>query len=169
MQYVVIQNSTTRPAWLTSVAHWSIIEVVYPYQLCASPMSSTAIDKQLQALLAPWQPRLVILFGSLAKGTATANSDLDIAIKLHRPMSAQRRMELMEQLATAIGRPVDLIDLHEVGEPLLGQILAHGRRLVGARTEWAALMSQHLANKEDFVPLQQEILRRRREAWLRQP
>jgi hypothetical protein len=34
---------------------------------------------------------------------------------------------------------VDLVDLHTVGEPLLGQILRHGKRLLGGGTCYADL------------------------------
>ena len=51
-------------------------------------------------------------------------------------------MTLIGDLAEALGRPVDLIDLRSVGEPLLGQILAHGVRLRGSASAQAALVNR---------------------------
>ena len=54
-------------------------------------------------------------------------------------------MALIGDLALEIGRPVDLIDLNSVGEPLLGQIVTGGRRLMGSDTHYAELIRKHLA------------------------
>ena len=110
--------------------------------------------------------RLALLFGSLAKGTALPDSDLDLAVGADRPLDVDETIELISDLAIAIGRPVDLIDLSIVGEPLLGQILAGGRRIVGSNTRFAELLLKHLYNQEDFVPYQRRILKERREAWI---
>lgn len=64
--------------------------------------------------------KLAILFGSVAKGTARPDSDIDLAIDLGCPMSLEEKMELIADIAMLTGRPVDLIDLSSVGEPLLG-------------------------------------------------
>jgi hypothetical protein len=47
-------------------------------------------------------------------------------------------------LAKRAGRPVDLVDLYAFGEPLLGQILRHGKRLLGSETCCADLIRKHL-------------------------
>ncbi len=110
--------------------------------------------------------RLALLFGSLAKGTAHCESDLDLAVGADRPLDADETMELISDLAEASGRPVDLIDLSTVGEPLLGQIIAGGRRIIGSNTLYAELLLKHLYNQEDFMPYQRRILKERREAWI---
>ena len=70
--------------------------------------------------------RLAILFGSLASGRATRESD---AVLAGTRLDAGFRMALIGELASAVGRPIDLIDLRTVGDPLLGQLLKHGIRL----------------------------------------
>ena len=70
---------------------------------------------------------MAILFGSLASGRGTAESDLDLAMDAGRPLDLSLKMQLIAQLADRIGRPVDLIDLRSAGEPLLGQILRYGK------------------------------------------
>lgn len=76
-------------------------------------------------------------------------------------------MALIDALGRAFGRPVDLVDLRGVGEPPLGAILGEGRRIVGDSTAWGDLLSRHLVNQADFVPLQNMILRRRLQSWTR--
>lgn len=112
--------------------------------------------------------RLALLFGSAARGALRPESDLDVAVLADRPLAAARKHELIRGLAEASGRPVDLVDLASVGEPLLGRILAEGRRLFGSDDDFAALVVRHLFEQADFVPLQQRILEERRRAWLGQ-
>lgn len=83
--------------------------------------------------------RLAILFGSLAAGREQANSDLDLAVDAGHRLTAGEKLALMNELAERTGRPVDLVDLYVVGEPLLGQILRHGKRLLGNETCYADL------------------------------
>ena len=81
-------------------------------------------------------------------------------------MTAQQHICIISALAMATGRPIDLIDLRKVGEPLLGQILKYGRRIVGSDVVHAQYMTRHIMDVEDFVPLQERILRERRQAWI---
>ena len=127
---------------------------------------SAHLAERIHGALTGHDLRLVVLFGSLARGDATANSDLDIAVLADHPLTDPDRQSLVETLALAVDRPVDLIDLRTVGEPLLGRILAEGVRLWERPDAWASLLSRHLGQIEDFVPLQQHILRTRRQAWI---
>lgn len=112
------------------------------------------------------ETRLAILFGSLATGRQHAESDIDLAIDIGQPLTSSKKMELIAELAKGIGRPVDLIDLRVVGEPLLGQILKHGKRLHGADEAYAALICRHVFDEADFMPGYRRILKERREAWI---
>ncbi|MEE9905128.1 MAG: nucleotidyltransferase domain-containing protein [Chlorobium sp.] len=130
-------------------------------------MATESIDIQIRKVLERHNTiRLALLFGSLAKGTAHCESDLDLAVGADHPLDTDETMKLIADLAEALGRPVDLIDLSTVGEPLLGQIIAGGRRIVGSNTLYAELLLKHLYNQEDFVPYQRRILKERREAWI---
>ena len=109
---------------------------------------------------------LAIVFGSVAKNQAGAESDLDIAINTQTPLSVKEKIEIISALAEATGRPIDLVDLREVGEPLLGQIVQHGQMIIGSPTQKAALLSKHLIDAADFSPYQTRILAERRNAWI---
>lgn len=110
--------------------------------------------------------RMAILFGSLAGARATPQSDLDLALLMGVPLSAETKMALIGELSQAIGRPVDLVDLRTAGEPLLGQILKHGVRLLGSDNDYAELIKRHLFSEADFMPYRRRILAERRLAWI---
>lgn len=112
--------------------------------------------------------RLAVLFGSLAKGEAGRDSDLDLAVSADRPLECHEKMQLIAELADALGRPVDLVDIFTVGEPLLGQIITRGKRILGDDTRFAVMLSKHLFNQADFMPYQSRILKERRQAWIGQ-
>ena len=110
--------------------------------------------------------RLAILFGSLAAGQGRVDSDLDLAVDAGHRLTAGEKLVLMNKLAERTSRPVDLVDLHAVGEPLLGQILRHGNRLLGGGTCYADLIRKHLFDQADYLPYRNRILAERRKAWI---
>jgi predicted nucleotidyltransferase len=127
----------------------------------------TSIETLIQVALAPHpEIRLAILFGSLATGQGRYDSDVDLAIDAGQPLEIQAKMALMEELAERTGRPVDLIDLRTIGEPLLGQILKHGKRILGEDGLYAELIKRHVFDEADFMPYYRRILRERRSAWI---
>lgn len=119
-----------------------------------------------QTLLSFTEIRMAIIFGSLAKHKATFNSDLDIAVLVEKKMTPELKLNLINTLACLVGRPIDLIDLGDVGEPLLGEILQHGKMIVGNATLKGNLLTRHLIDLADFVPYQTRILDERRNAWI---
>ncbi len=122
---------------------------------------------RLQAFLKK-QPgvELAIVYGSMATGNFTPESDVDLAIQKSDPLSEQQRMYFIEQTALITGRAVDLVDLSIVGEPLLGQILKYGKRLLGSDAHFAELGLKHVYAQADFVPYIERTLRERRDKWL---
>ncbi len=108
----------------------------------------------------------VVLFGSLARGCARPDSDADVAVQSERRLTAPQRMRIIESLTVLLDRPVDLIDLKDVGQPLLNRILSEGIRVRGSDQQWGNLIFRNMMDQEDFVPMQQRILDSRRDAWL---
>ncbi len=107
-----------------------------------------------------------VLFGSVAEGRARPDSDLDLAVSAEGPLEAAEKQQLIAELAETVGRPIDLIDLATAGEPLLGQVLAHGKRVIGDDEAYANLLLRHLYAEADFVPYRDRILRERRGKWI---
>ena len=110
--------------------------------------------------------RLAILFGSLSSGTGKAGSDLDIAILAENPIDADFKSRIIEGLSEVTNRPVDLVDLKAAGQPLLGQIVTKGKRLLGSDRDYGCLINRHLLEAADFLPYRQRILETRRKAWI---
>jgi len=129
--------------------------------------SAQTIDVQLKEVLAHF-PTIVfaMLFGSGALGRQHADSDLDIAVAAHQTLTAHKKIALVSALADCTGRPIDLIDLKVTPEPLLGQILRHGRRILGSDTLYGELISHHLFEHADFMPYRTRLLAERRMAWI---
>jgi len=131
------------------------------------PENLLGIDAQLRDVLAHF-PMLVLalVFGSVAQGRQRADSDLDIAVAANQALTAAEKMNIIAALAESTGRPIDLIDLKAVAEPLLGQIVRHGRRLMGSDSAYGRLISQHLFEQADFMPYRNRVLAERRAAWI---
>ena len=130
-------------------------------------MTETLIDQKIRVTLQNHPSiKLAILFGSMANNSEKFNSDLDLAVQGDRLLTIKQKMQLIESLAESFMRPIDLIDLHEVGEPLLGQIIYKGRRIIGSDTAYGELIARHVYAEADFMPYQRRILKERRDAWI---
>lgn len=84
-------------------------------------LDSKVVESLRDAVLRQINPLLVIVFGSQAKGTANADSDIDLLVIDERPFSATRsRRRLIGEIRRSIpaGRhPIDvlLFDASELG------------------------------------------------------
>lgn len=137
-----------------------------PHQPVAAP-SPEPIDGQVLNVLARFPAvELAILFGSVAQGQPRTGSDMDIAVAGGRALTATEKVAIIEALAVRTGRTVDLIDLESASEPLLGQIVRHGRRLLGSDRAYGQLISRHLFEQADFMPYRSRVLAERRAAWI---
>ncbi|MBL8724327.1 MAG: nucleotidyltransferase domain-containing protein [Planctomycetes bacterium] len=72
----------------------------------------------------------VILFGSVARDEASADSDLDLAVT---GLPAEHLFTAMARAARAARRPVDLVRLEEAPNSLRSRIEAEGEVLVDVR------------------------------------
>jgi predicted nucleotidyltransferase len=133
----------------------------------AASQPAQTLDTQLKEVLSHFpEITFAVLFGSVALGRQRADSDLDIAVTAKQTLTAHEKTNLINALAESTGRPVDLIDLKVVSEPLLGQIVRHGRRIVGSDTMYGELISRHLFEQADFMPYRTRLLAERRMAWI---
>lgn len=125
------------------------------------------IDRLIKEILTDFsQVNFAILFGSVALGREHPDSDLDVAVAADHPLTANENIAIIRALAERIGRPVDLVDLSVVTEPLLGQVVRHGRRIMGSDTKYGELISRHLFEQADFMPYRNRILAERRQKWI---
>ena len=125
------------------------------------------LDQLTEALDGFDEIRLAIVFGSVGLRQATYSSDLDIAILCDHTISSDLKSTLISVLARTTGRPVDLIDLTRAGEPLLGEILKNGTRILSRDdSAYAELLRKHLFDATDFLPYRNRILAERRRKWI---
>src|SRR5579884_636031 len=87
--------------------------------------------------------RFALLFGSVARDTATPRSDVDVLVAL-RDGRLERVVELSAKLTAATGRRVDVVRLEDAqSEPsFLADVVADGRVLVDRERLWPRLRGQ---------------------------
>lgn len=74
---------------------------------------------------------LVYLFGSFADNTMTAQSDIDIAVMLAKPLSSVERFNVAQLIANELNINIDLINLLDCSTVLQKQIIEKGVLLFG--------------------------------------
>jgi predicted nucleotidyltransferase len=111
--------------------------------------------------------KLAVLFGSCAKGILRPESDIDIAIELNKPLLEDKKIEIIQRIAKITGRAVDLVDLKKIGEPLLGQVIKHGKVIKGNPQAFTEMAIRNVYANEDFLPYIKRSLQARREKWIK--
>ena len=93
-----------------------------------------------------------LIFGSAARDALGADSDLDIAVSAERALSSAQRRSLMEALAVACGRPIDLVDLRSARGTVFAKAL-QGRELFcdSIRVKGEALYRRASLIEEDLA------------------
>jgi uncharacterized protein len=73
-------------------------------------------------------PFLIVLFGSIAKGTSHNESDIDIAyLSDKKCLDRYEIFMISQELAAKLGRDVDLIDLNQASTVFQAQIIHTGK------------------------------------------
>lgn len=100
------------------------------------------------------------LFGSTARGTATATSDLDLAALFRRRPSTLELLDQRAELAGLLGREVDLVDLEQASPILVMQVLRHGNLLLDrAPARRVSLTAAAPGRYEDLLIVRREAER----------
>lgn len=89
------------------------------------PLTPAAITTRLQAhhhtLQTHYHLRRIALFGSVAQGTPTPHSDIDLVVEFEQPIGL-KFVELCEYLETCLETPVDVLTLtgvQQIRQPAL--------------------------------------------------
>ncbi len=107
------------------------------------------------------------MFGSLAAGRATSDSDLDLGVAADHLLDIELKTVLIEELAQRLGRPLDLVDLQTARGVILQQVLAKGTLIYCTdRLLYATIIRNMLFNQSDMMPYHDRILAERRNAWI---
>jgi len=93
--------------------------------------------KQIAALCIKHQVSFLAVFGSVAKGTMTATSDVDMVVRFHNVALDDyfsNYMSLKEELEKLLERKVDLVEDVAVKNPIFRKILDRDMKTVYERT-----------------------------------
>lgn len=80
------------------------------------------VDKIVQKL----NPFFILLFGSYARGTAHAKSDIDLAYLSSKEFSSYERFKLSSEFAGIVGCEIDLVDISTIDTVFTMQIFEQG-------------------------------------------
>jgi predicted nucleotidyltransferase len=100
----------------------------------AEPLTSEAIRRILRGQ----QPTLseqfgvssLALFGSVARGEATPESDIDLLVEFDRPVGLFELFALQDSLEALFGRPVDVGTARGLKERIRPKVLAEAVRVL---------------------------------------
>lgn len=104
--------------------------------------------------------RLALLFGSQAKGTASANSDVDVAVLAPR----ENLLAIGAALGRACGQTVDVVSLEDPGFALLEELVNDSEPIFEATAGVAATWRSHALSE---LELDRPGFTRMRDAWLK--
>lgn len=82
-----------------------------------------------KAILEKIDCEVILLFGSYARGTQNAESDIDIAIKSNKEISKKEIFEIRLELEETIKNDIDLINLDNINDDFRYEILMNGKIL----------------------------------------
>lgn len=88
------------------------------------PSPPAPLDARLAGRLRAAGAVYATLFGSVSRGTARGDSDIDVAVSFGKPMTADLRMAMTGLIAEVAGRSVDLVDLEKAEGLVFAQALA---------------------------------------------
>lgn len=111
--------------------------------------------------------KLAMLYGSAATGKMRPDSDIDVALLFDRPLSADKKMELLARLEHELGRDIDLVDLFNLNGTILRRILSKGLILIQTQPGvMAALVRKMIYNQADMMPYVSRTLRERQQRFI---
>ena len=120
-------------------------------------ISETEIVQAIKELMP--ETKLIYLFGSQADGTASANSDIDVAVLLPQKLDSVLRFDHQQNLSIIFNRDIDLIDLLSASTVMQNQIVMHGRCLFGDENAQCAFEMQVLSMYQRLNEERRDILR----------
>lgn len=89
-------------------------------------------DKIINSIKADFpEVRAIYLFGSQADGTATKDSDFDIAVLCEGRIGFAKLLDASSALSNIVSKEVDLVDLREASTVFCFQVIMNGRKIFG--------------------------------------
>ncbi len=101
--------------------------------------------------------KLVLVYGSAAKGHFTDASDVDVAVAGDDALGQMLLFEAGVELSALLGRPVDLVDLNAVEGLILKEAVTCGVRVKTDPELFVKFHTKVLIHTEDFLPLKRAM------------
>jgi prevent-host-death family protein len=120
--------------------------VVAPKDFAEAPRP---LEERLAARLRAAGVAYATLFGSLARGEGGAESDIDVAASIGKPMSSDLRDALIGLVADLAGRPVDLVDLETAHGIVFARAMGGTELLCGEVATRQRLITRLLREEDD--------------------
>jgi predicted nucleotidyltransferase len=122
--------------------------VAYVVAPSGFPAPPASVEERLADRLRPAGAIYAIVFGSMARGEARPDSDIDLAVSFGKPMSPDLRRAITGIIADAAGRGVDLVDLESANGLILARALG-GREILCDSVATRQRMIARLSRSED--------------------
>ena len=106
---------------------------------------------------------MVLLYGSVAKGTFNPKSDIDIALYSKKELSFEVLAKIQTELSIMFDREIDVADLKKAEGTFLYQIMTNAVKIKFEENIYVRYAMKALYFYEDFLP----ILRRTQEEKLK--
>jgi hypothetical protein len=122
------------------------------------PVERDVLVARLERVLAAHEPRVLTayLFGSWARGTHRAGSDVDVAVLFAEPRPRTLLglpTELEAALSASVGRDVQVVDLERASPDLVHRVLADGHLLLDRNPSARIRFEVHRRNQYfDLLP-----------------
>jgi uncharacterized protein len=89
-------------------------------------------SEQVLALFNQYHVKTLRVFGSIARGDARPDSDIDLLVSFSKPISLLQMVKLERELSFFFGRKVDLLTTNSVSRYLKNRILRESRPVYAA-------------------------------------
>jgi predicted nucleotidyltransferase len=99
----------------------------------------------------------VFLFGSIARGFSTDESDVDIAIMFERVPDLFELNDLRDQLSRCVGQEVDLITLNTASPIIKMQVLRYGLQIKKDERDYNEFFVSTVREYSDLKYVRKEI------------
>lgn len=87
---------------------------------------------EILALCRKYHVKTLRIFGSVARGDARTDSDVDLLVTFSKPISLLRMVGLEREISAILGRNVDLLTAKSVSPYLRSRILKESRPVYAA-------------------------------------
>lgn len=125
-------------------------------------MSASDLQQAVEYLVREDNPHAIWVFGSVARGEARPDSDVDFAVLFRKPPTLDLVQERRSNLTAILRRDVDLVDVRTASPILQMQILKNGQLLFEGDAPMRVRFEQTVPSRYEDL----KLIRRSAEAAL---